>query len=168
METIVFVKAQLKDAEIIVQTRREAWNTTYRGIYPDEVIDNFDYDWHNEMERRRLSNPSFHCWMVMDGAQCVGYFSCGTVREGAWRDFSFRLHSLYLLPDYRGCGLGGRIFRFVKAFCQGAGYDKMYLDCHPDNKHAMEFYKHMGGTVACIDAGHENRQEDACTIEYFF
>lgn len=165
---IEFRKAQGQDALTIVRTRQKAWNATYRGIYPDEAIDEFDYAWHWEMERRRLANPDFHCCLVMDGADCVGYFSYGKVRPGVWKDFSFRLHSLYILPPYQKAGLGKRIFLQIKEACLESGYGKMFLDCHPENRNALMFYQHMGGTIADMDAGHENPIEDTCTIEYYF
>ena len=159
---VEFRRAGLQDALTIIKTRQKVWDTTYRGIYPDEVIDKFDYDWHLEAEQNRLRNPNFHCFMVMDAGECVGYFSYGPVRTG------FRLHSLYLLPAYRKSGLGRKIFEQVKAACITAGFSGMFLDCHPDNRNALVFYQHMGGEITAMDAGHINRQEDCCTIEYHF
>ena len=165
---IEFRKAQGQDALTIIQTRQKAWDATYRGIYPDEAIDEFDYEWHLKMERKRLEKPNFHCFLILDGADCIGYFSYGTVRQGTWKDFRFRLHSFYILPAYQKTGLGRKIFQQIRQACLDAGYDRMYLDCHPDNRNALGFYQHMGGTITDIDAGHENRMEDTCTVEYFF
>ncbi len=160
---IEFRKACVGDALTIIKTRQKCWDATYQGIYPDEVIDRFDYEWHLKAEQNRLSSPNFHCWTVMEGGYCVGYVSCGPVR-----DSRFRLHSLYLLTQYQKRGLGRRMFDLVKKFCTEAGYSEMYLDCHPENHNALAFYQHMGGIITDIDAGHENKQEDTCTIEYQF
>ena len=165
---IEFRKAELDDALTIIQTRQRAWDATYRGIYPDEMIDGFDYQWHLEAEQKRLSDPNFHCWMVLDSDSCVGYFSCGPVRRGVWNDVRFRLHSLYLLPGYQKMGLGRKMFEQVKKVCLQAGFQGMFLDCHPDNSNALNFYRHMGGVITDVDGGHENKQEDSCTIEYNF
>lgn len=165
---IEFQKASIEDVPVIIETRRKAWDATYRGIYPDHVIDDFDYEWHGQMERKRLENPDFHCFTVMDHKNCVGYFSYGKVRSGAWKDFGFRLHSLYLLPEYQKKGLGKRIFTQVSDACKALGFRKMYLDCHPQNQNALMFYQHMGGMITHMDSGHENPQEDCCTIEYNF
>ena len=159
---VEFFPASPSDALTIVKTRQKAWASTYRGIYPDDAIDRFDYEWHLKAEQQRLKNPNFHCFMVMDEAMCVGYYSYGTMRDQFW------LHSLYLMPNYQGCGLGRRIFEIVKHACLDAGYHTMYLDCHPANHRALGFYLHMGGKVIMMDSGHENHQEDGCTIEYCF
>ena len=157
-----FRKASFEDALTIVKTRQKAWNATYRGIYPDEAIDAFDYKWHLEAEQRRLKKPDFHCYMVLEQDNCVGYFSYGPTVQG------FRLHSLYLLPLSQRNGLGRRIFEQVKSACLSAGFHNMYLDCHPDNRNALGFYRHMGGVITAMDTGHENPMEDSCRIEYHF
>ena len=159
---VEFRKASLGDALTIVKTRRIAWDATYRGVYPDEEIDNFDYDWHLKAEQKRLSKPEFECYLVLDEGETVGYFSYGRVSQKC------RLHSLYLLPAYQGMGLGRRIFELVKAACIDAGFSGLYLDCHPDNQKALSFYRHMGGYVTHMDAGHENSMEDCCTVEFYW
>ena len=168
MGSIVFRSASVADAALLTATRQKVWCATYRGIYPDEALDAFDYEWHENKERTRLENPDFQCFLVLDGDTCVGYFSYGSVKAGQWKDFSFRLHSLYLLPAYQGMGLGRRIFELVREHCLAMGYEKMYLDCHPDNHRALKFYRHMGGVIACVDGGHDHPMADSCTIEYDF
>ena len=165
---IEFRRAGLADAQTIIHTRQKVWDATYRGIYPDEEIDSFDYEWHLKAERRRQSDPDFHCFLVMDAEKCVGYYSYGKVRPGAWKDFTFRLHSLYLLPAYQGRGMGRRIFEQVKFACQSLDCGKMFLDCHPANEKALAFYRHMDGVITHLDAGHDNPMEDSCTIEYIW
>lgn len=160
---VYFQKAVFDDALLIIRTRQKCWDATYRGIYPDDVIDNFDYPWHLKAEQNRLKNPNFHCWLVMNEMDCVGYVSCGPIKDGR-----FRLHSLYLLPDYQKKGLGRRLFEMVKVFCKEAGYSEFHLDCHPDNRNALAFYQHLGGVISALDAGNENKQEDSCTIEFDF
>ena len=165
---VEFRRAQLGDAQQIVETRQKVWECTYRGIYPDNEIDCFDYTRHLNAEQRRLANPEFHCYLVLDDNFCVGYYSYGKVKAGMWKDFDFRLHSFYLLTAYQGVGLGRIIFERVKAARTKEGYSKMFLDCHPCNTKALGFYRHLGGFVSNVDSGHENPMEDSCTIEYYF
>ena len=41
--SVEFRRASPEDARLLAETRRRAWDTTYRGIYPDAMID--EYDW---------------------------------------------------------------------------------------------------------------------------
>ena len=44
----MFVEAAKEDVPEIIALRHQIWGTTYRGIYPDDMIDNFDWAWHQE------------------------------------------------------------------------------------------------------------------------
>lgn len=39
---VEFRRASPEDARLLAETRRRAWDTTYRGIYPDAMIDEYD------------------------------------------------------------------------------------------------------------------------------
>ena len=156
-----------ENVPLLVKTRQKAWEATYRGIYPDEAIDEFDYLWHEKNERNRLKDPEYHCLLVMEGASCLGYVSYGNVPPVKEDGPSFRLHSLYLLPELQGAGLGRTLIRHVKFACRQQGKGRFFLDCHPDNKRALGFYQHMGGYVTHVSPRHENPMEDSCTIEIY-
>ena len=47
---IDFVPAKTGDAAAISALRQRIWDTTYRGIYPDAVIDGFNYGWHQQRD----------------------------------------------------------------------------------------------------------------------
>ena len=49
-EDKLFVEATEEDVPSIIGLRQRIWSTTYRGIYPDSMIDEFDWDRHREME----------------------------------------------------------------------------------------------------------------------
>ncbi len=83
-----------------------------------------------------------------------------------WRDYHFRLYSLYLLPNLQGRGLGRRIFRGVQQQCQEFGYGKLYVSCQPQNTPAMGFYRRMGGRIVAEDTGNEEKFMD--TVEWEF
>ena len=53
-EDVNFTTATDADAAAIVGLRHRIWGTTYRGIYPDQMLDDFAWDWHHEQELRRL------------------------------------------------------------------------------------------------------------------
>lgn len=101
MEQNLFIRrAAVTDAELLAETRRSAWDATYRGIYPDAWIDEYDLAEQTQRERARLEQTDYMAYLVMDGGQCAGYFSYGAASHGGYKDFSFCLNSLYLLPPY--------------------------------------------------------------------
>lgn len=165
---IEFRRAHPGDGYLIAEARKICWAATYRGIYDDEMIDGYDFEFHRQKDEKRLGNPDYHYYLVMDGAKVAGYFGYGRVPEGTWRDFCFRIHNLYLKPEYQGRGLGRKIFEHIREACLDMGYTRLYHECNQHNLNAQSFYIRMGGVFAAIDGGHERKYEDQCYFEYDF
>lgn len=163
---IRFREAVPGDGVMIAHTRQKCWDATYRGIYPDEAIDQFDYEWHTDREERLMLRPDFHSNLVLEGEACVGYYSWQEIPEGIYRDFRCRICSVYLLPQYQSRGIGRRILETVFDEVRKKGYGKLYLECSQHNLGAQSFYIRMGGIIHAIDGGHENKQEDTCYFEF--
>ncbi len=142
---IELIKASLSDACIIAHTRKIVWEQTYRGIYPDGMIDGYDLDYYTRRDRQRMEAPNQHYYLYMDGKICVGYFSFGPYHYGQYKDFAVCLNNLYILEEYKGLGLGKRAFWVIREYCQTQGIDKFFCGCNANNLPAMEFYRHMGG-----------------------
>ena len=54
---VTFKKAEPTDAPLLAATRQKAWAATYRGIYPDEMIDQYDLERYTAKDRERLQDP---------------------------------------------------------------------------------------------------------------
>ena len=167
MEQNLFIRrAAVTDAELLAETRRSAWDATYRGIYPDAWIDEYDLAEQTQRERARLEQTDYMAYLVMDGGQCAGYFSYGAASHGGYKDFSFCLNSLYLLPPYQHMGLRRRIFAQVRQAARERKLDSFFCGCNVHNLPARRFYEKMGGVVGEIDDGHENLAEDQMYFEF--
>ena len=157
---IDFVPAKAVDAAAISALRQRIWNTTYRGIYPDAVIDDFDFDWHRQRDLEKISDPSFTVYLIRYGDEDIGYFIFRHTDSGVW------LHSLYVLQEYQHRGIGKQAFSILKDYCRENGISRFSCNCSPHNENAMRFYQRMGGVVVKTDTGHENRQEDSVIFEF--
>ena len=94
---IEFRKATLDDAPVLAAARPKMWATTYRGIYSDEKIDNYDLAWHTARDRKRMEDPEQVFYLLLDEGACVGYFHYGPPHCEPYRDFQLCLNSLYFL-----------------------------------------------------------------------
>ena len=74
-EHVEFCPAQLDDARVIAQLRKKIWSTTYRGIYPDEMIDQFDLDWHTQKDAQRIQNPDYAVYLIRREGVAIGYIT---------------------------------------------------------------------------------------------
>ena len=145
---VTFKKAEPTDAPLLAATRQKVWAATYRGIYPDEMIDQYDLERYTAKDRERLQDPKRETYLLLDGEACVGYFSYGANARG-----KFCLYSIYLL-------------RQVASACREGGAASFYCDCQPQNVRARRFYEAMGGNLIWFSPRHQNRAEDSCRYEF--
>lgn len=160
-------KAVPEDAFLITNTRKLAWEQTYRGIYPDHKIVCYDYAYHLNRDQMLLSDPQQHYYLFLDGDRCVGYFSFGPYNYGTYKDFKLCLNSLYVLDGYKGMGLGKKAFAVLREFCFMQGIDRFFCGCNANNGPAISFYDHMGGIQGdrpCEDAP---KQEQIIHFEFY-
>lgn len=152
-----FVKEQ--EAHLLSEFRRRVWATTYRGIYPDEIIDDFDFDFHDERNLLWIRSEEFWVYFIIADGEKAGYLILQE-KEPLY------VQSLYLLPEFRGKGIGKKVFGFIRGFCEEQGRDHFYLGCHPQNEKALGFYAAMGGVITARDEGHKNNRENSVRIEF--
>ena len=157
---IDFVPAKTDDAAAIGALRHRIWDTTYRGIYPDAAIDDFNYDWHRQRDLKKISDPSFTVYLIKCGGEDIGYFVFQHTGSVVW------LHSLYVLREYQHRGIGKLAFSVLEDYCREKGISRFACNCSPHNENAMRFYRRMGGVVVKTDTGHENKQEDGVIFEF--
>ena len=160
MLNIDFVPAKASDAATISTLRQRIWDTTYRGVYPDAVIDDFDYDWHQQCDLKKISDPSFTVYLIKYREEDVGYFIFQDAGACVW------LHSLYVLRKYQHRGIGKLAFSIIKDYCIEKEISRFVCNCSLHNENAMRFYQCMGGVVTKTDTGHENKQEDGVIFEF--
>ena len=151
---IDFVPAKAVDAAAISALRQRIWDTTYRGIYPDTVIDDFDRERHRRRDLQRIADPSFTVCLIKCGGEEIGYLIFQDTGAGVW------LRSLYVLREYQHRGIGRQAFSILKDYCRERRIGRFACHCSPHSENAMRFYRRMGGAVTKTDTGHENRQED--------
>lgn len=143
-----FELATEDDAKIIIELRKQIWGTTYRGLYPDSMIDDFDYAWHLEKELQRIRHPEYCVYRIVKDDRNIGYLSTRKTDVVI-------LQSLYVLEEYQHQGIGRTVFEFVKQYCRENKADSFVCHCLPENWNARKFYEKMGGKVIGEDMDNE-------------
>lgn len=159
MEEIKFVPAKESEAAELSALRQKVWATTYRGIYRDEDIDNYDFRLHEEKDLFRIRSVDFSVFFITFGGEKIGYLILQN-------EIPLYIQSLYLLEGYRRKGIGTAAFEFIRSVCAKRGEDSFYCHCNPENEKALAFYKKMGGTITSYNIGHENHMENSVRIEF--
>jgi ribosomal protein S18 acetylase RimI-like enzyme len=104
-------EALSKDAPGIARVHVDAWRATYRGIVPDQVLDNLAYERNEQFWQGILADPENHTIVqVADHPYTgvVGFASAGAERTGKF-PFQAELYTIYMLQKYQGRGLGRQL-----------------------------------------------------------
>lgn len=158
-ESIKMVSAVEADAQTIVALRKQIWATTYRGIYPDSMIDDFDDAWHLKEELQRIMSPACHVYRIIKEDRNIGYMSTRKT-DVLW------LQSLYILKEYQHQGIGRFAFDFLRKYCREHGENTFVCYCHFENQNAKRFYEKMGGRI--IDRYIDSEEHWINSITYQF
>lgn len=156
---IEFILADEDTVKNISELRYEIWDTTYRGIYSDERIDNYDYEEHRRRDLQRIQDVSYHVYLIVDIDEPIGYFTFTTTE-------TVYIQSLYIRQEYQHQGIGKRAFMLIREHCRTHGFDKFTCNCNSHNFSAQRFYRSMGGTIIKRNEGHDDKYDDQITFEF--
>ena len=144
------------DCEELSKLKHDVWNETYRGIYPDEKIDNFDYEANKNTFIKIVNNLKIALYVVEHNGKLVGYMDYGTPYR-PFQDFKQEIGLLYLLKECQGAGLGKKLFNTAYNKIKEKGYKEFFISCNKYNYPAHKFYEKMGGKIIHIDEDNEDK-----------
>ncbi len=154
-----FVLAKETDAPTIAHLRQRVWTETYRNIYPEEMIDHFDYAWHTRQDLARIQSPVYLVYLIMEAGEAVGYLTLKTGKR-------LLLLSVYILADHRRRGIGRAAFRLIRRYCIDQGIAGFTCQCQSRNGQAMAFYHAMGGMITARDEDNAEAWQDSVTFSF--
>lgn len=158
--------ATIEDCRELAQVKRKAWETTYREIYPDERIDNFDFSDQEKKFTKIISNESINLYVVLDeNGAIIGYMSCGKPLR-KFKDYEQEIGLLYLLAPYQRNGLGRRLFLLANEKIKNNGYNEFFISCNKYNFKAQKIYEKMGGIKIHTDEDAEDKSVPQVKYHY--
>lgn len=146
--------ARPDEAEAIADAHVRGWQTTYRGIVPDEVLDGLSVErrttfWRDTITAETAADASLaRTWVVEDEGRVHGFASTGAIRDqpeglaGAGEVFA-----IYLAPEAQGRGLGRTLFAHAVDDLRTRGLDPVVVWVFEANASARRFYEAAGFRV---------------------
>ena len=159
-----FRLAKHDDCERIANIKKEVWNTTYRGIYKDEILDNFDVSKQTEKFKRMVDSET-QLYVIETQDRIIGYFAYGKPFK-QYGEYKIEFELLYILKEYQGKGIGTTVFDFVKKKIAEMDIDRFYLCCNKYNYNAQKLYEKMGGKIVHIDEDGSEKDRVQVIYEY--
>jgi len=165
MNSIEYIEAKKCDCLEIAELKGEVWNTTYRGIYTDADIDNYDIHENEKKFTDIVSDPHVALFIARDNRKIIGYMSCGKPYR-PFLGYEQEIGLLYILKQYQGRGVGRKLFEIGKDIIKNNGYNEFFISCNKYNDNALNFYEKMGGAIKHIDEDIEDRRNSQVKFHY--
>ncbi|MFT3950677.1 MAG: GNAT family N-acetyltransferase [Oscillospiraceae bacterium] len=140
MQTATAFHPVITPAEIAqtAQLADEIWHECFSGMIGAEQIDYMVERFQSAVAMQAQIAAGYVYYTVTVGGETAGYFAYQPT-EG-----TLFLSKLYIRRDYRGCGLAGEAFRFLKDIAARERLTKLWLTVNRGNVGAIAAYKRFG------------------------
>lgn len=165
MNNIEIRLATYDDCKKLALLQKEIWESNFRGIYPDEKLDKYDYDKKQHKFESFIDNPSQHLYVVTDNDEIIGYLEFG-IPFRPFRNYTQEIGLVYLRKDYQGQNLGKKMFDFAYEYFKNTGVKEFFISCNKFNLNGQKFYEKMGGKIVHVDDDSENDGVPQIKYEY--
>jgi len=137
-------RANKEDIKGVSRVYVDSWRTTYRGLVPDDYLDELSYEdaakrWVDFLNNE---NEPFIYVAINDTGNIIGFASGKRIDE---KNFDGELYSLYLLQECRGLGVGRQLISAIAKHFKEKGIYSMMVWVMKQNKSGLGFYERMGG-----------------------
>ena len=135
-----------KDAKKIAKVHLQVWQETYKGILPEEVLNEINFEKILDMWMKILgkkTSETLNLLVAEVSGKLVGFIGFGAPRDKEM-PFDCELTAVNILKKYHQKGIGKSLVCEAINKLKNAGYKKMYLWVAQDNKNAVGFYEKIG------------------------
>jgi GNAT superfamily N-acetyltransferase len=141
--------ARPDDAGAIAQVHVAVWQSAYRGLLPDDLLDQLSVEHRQAMWTDILTAyGATHPVLVAEdfGVGVCGFGNIGPLRGEAVPGYSGEFKTLYLLPRYQRRGIGRGLFCRLASLLLERGHHSALAWVLAANP-ACGFYEAMGGVL---------------------
>jgi GNAT superfamily N-acetyltransferase len=138
-------QAELGDATEIARVQTQSWQTSYRGILPDSILDTMNVARRAAKRREILLDTSALNLVAYDVTHrdLVGFCNAGPSRRQG--PLVGELYEIYIVEYAKRYGLGRELFESALDWCRENEMTQMIVWVLENNHHARRFYDAMGG-----------------------
>lgn len=135
-------KARPSDANGVARVQVDAWQTTYKGIVPDDYLSAMTYTNREQKWKEIITSQSvFVAETEADGV--VGFSNGGKERTGKYKEYTGELYALYVLKEYQRKGIGKLLLRAVIDYLINNNLFSMTVAVLEENP-SRQFYESFG------------------------
>ena len=142
--SILIRKGKVEDAKGVVEVNTYTWETTYKGLMPDEVLEERIKTMDERIPKMAESvRKKDNLFVAEDNDKIVGMMTYGPSRNEEYQEIG-QIYAIYVLKEYQGLGIGKKLFMTGIKELIGKGYNSMIVNVLDGNK-TRKFYEKYGG-----------------------
>ena len=139
-------RATTEDAEAFERIRIRTWQATYRGLFPDTLLDRMQPNVERRQDRlRELSESQTEFCLVADVAGEVVGFAISCPERTGDPVYKGEVAAIYVLPAHQGTGLGRALIRESVRELARRGMTSLLIWVLRENRIGRAFYERLGG-----------------------
>lgn len=150
-------RAQLKDAEEIIDVNLRTWRTTYAGIISDDYLSEREAEKEERIARLRdtlrkaeEAGDKIDRFVAVDNGRIIGFVTYGSYRDEAPDlEHPGEIYAIYVLQEYQGRGIGRELINCAVRDLSDEGFASVVIWALKDNPNAS-FYKKIGGAASFV------------------
>ena len=146
VDAVQYRLARVTDAAAIAKLHVESWRVAYRGMFPDDFLDNEAADDRAKVWRERFADPDLEKTTITILAESSGElmgFAHSIIDEDATS--GTLLDNLHVRRTEHRSGIGTRLMVETAERLATLGRSTLYLWVLEDNDGARAFYRALGG-----------------------
>ena len=149
--------ADVNDAGILGEIHAGSWKAAYKGIVPDDILDNISTEKRQKYFEKALSEGREENFLIFADDKAVGFMCLGKCRDED-KDASYgEIWGIYLLPEDWNKGIGSYFINWGLNELKKRGYKRVTLWVLEEKVNARRFYEKIGfkheGTRKELDLG---------------
>ena len=144
---IIYDYATEDDGYGISYVSAHSWKETYKGLLPEEYLDDRISNINNKIESTKKFLKTYNGKYIVakDKDKIIGILAYSPQKQNKYKEYG-HLGALYVLKSYQKKGIGKNLFKIAIEGLIEMGYKKMQLECMCGNK-TINFYKKYMGII---------------------
>ncbi|MDQ0351942.1 ribosomal protein S18 acetylase RimI-like enzyme [Alkalibacillus filiformis] len=127
-------EANISDASGIGKVHVDSWRSTYKGIVPDEYLNNMTYEKREKLWINNISAQDQYIIVAEDETGQIVGFASGGKRVTNEHEDSGDLTSIYILEEFQGQGVGTQLMKEMFAYFRKVGYHTIFVEVLKSNE----------------------------------
>lgn len=137
-------RATVNDVQAIAEVHVKSWQAAYRGLLPEDFLQNLSVSRREEQWRRGLQNPE-QVILVYEGEAIVAFCGFAPSRdENVDKTKVAELGTIYALESAWGQGIGKALWQEAVKLMREKGFAEVTLWVLKGNERAIKFYERQG------------------------